>query len=206
MKSFYILFIAIVVSAVSCRTKEGAPGPAGESNLTQQGSVTGTLAYVDYQGNPISVPFSYSYYESASDNKFYYDVNGKKNYQIEFFRRDLKDYNNYINFSNLYGFNVNNQFNSPSGGIFQFSLVKIIDNNLFEFSGYFNSSNQNSTYVITNYSFDATTGRLIFDFVLTFDALSIDSSTRYNRTQAATLTGRVDVILNRTQVYTTPPL
>jgi len=42
--------------------------------------------------------------------------NGKKNYQIEFFRRDLTDYNNYIKFSNLYGFNVNSQFKAPTGG------------------------------------------------------------------------------------------
>ena len=189
MKSFYLLVLALIVSVTSCRTKEGTPGPAGASSLTQQGSVTGTLAYVDYQGNSVSIPFSYGYFESLSDNKFYYDENGKKNYQIEFFRRDLTDYNNYITFSNLHGFNVNNQFNAPTGGI-------------FEFSASFDASNPNSSYTIINYNFDATTGRLIFDYTLTFDALSINTSTRYNRTQSATVTGKVDVMLNRTQTYT----
>lgn len=83
-------------------------------------------------------------------------------------------------------------------------MVKLINNNLFEFSAYFDPSNQNSSYTITNFSYDVTTGRLIFDFALTFDALSINSSTRYNRTQSATVAGRVDVILNRTQTYNAP--
>jgi len=78
MKTFYLLLLVLAISAVSCRTKEGEPGPARATNLTQQGSITRTLAYVDYQGNAIRVPFSYGYFESLSDNKFYYDEKWQK--------------------------------------------------------------------------------------------------------------------------------
>jgi hypothetical protein len=203
MKSLYILLVAIAVCTVSCRTKEGAPGPSGESTLTQQGTISGSLAYVDYQGNPISVPFSYSYFASLAGNKFSYDENGKKNYLVQLFRRDLKDNNNYIGFYNLLGYNVNNQFNAPSSGDFDFSLVKIINNNLFEFNAYFYSTNTTtlSTYTITNYNLNATTGRLTFDFEIVFDPNSIDDSVRYNYEVVAIVTGKVDVILNRTPLY-----
>ncbi|HSY61780.1 MAG TPA: hypothetical protein VK796_07880 [Cytophaga sp.] len=204
MKSFYILLLVLAVSAVSCVTKDGAPGPAGASSLAQQGTISGTLAYVDNDGNAVSAPFSYGYFESASDNKFYYDEAGKQNYQIQLVRRDLKDYNNYINFSNLAGFNISNQFEAPTSGSFDFSLVKVIGGELFEFEGSFSASSSTSSYSITNYSFDATTGRLIFDFVLNIDPADINSSDQYDDTQSATVTGRVDVILNRTLIYTTP--
>jgi hypothetical protein len=204
MKSFYILLLILAVSAVSCVTKDGEPGPAGASSLAQQGAITGTLAYVDNDGNAVSVPFSYGYFESASDNKFFYDETGKKNYQIQLVRRDLKDYNNYIDFTNLAGFNISNQFNAPTSGSFDFSVVKIIGGELFEFEASFDASSTTSAYTITNYSFDATTGRLIFDYVLNIDQSDIGYSYKYDDTQSATVTGRVDVILDRTLIYTTP--
>ena len=61
MKPLYILFIAAAICTISCRAKQGDPGPAGTTGATgatgadgagtldKQGSVTGTLAYVDYK-------------------------------------------------------------------------------------------------------------------------------------------------------------
>lgn len=198
MKSLYILLVAIAVSATACKTKVGEPGPAGEAGLAQQGKVSGTLAYIDRQGNPVSVPFAYSYYESLTDNMFYYNENNS-NYGLHCHRRDLKDYNNYVAFSYLEGGKANGQFMPPTSGTIEFSLLKVMGDELFEFKGGFDiaSSTTNSSYTITNFVFDPTTGRANYDFVLTFDPQDISSETRYDASTPATLTGRIDVTLNR---------
>lgn len=205
MKSLYILLVAIAVSAASCTTKEGAPGPAGESGLAQQGKVSGTLEYVDRSGNALSIPFEYAYYESLSDNKFYYDEDNAI-YGLNAFRRDLKDYNNYISFSDLVGGKPNGQFTTPASGYFEFSLLKVRGNDLFEFHAGFDASDANSSYTITNFVFDPTTGRTIYDFVLTFDPSAINYDGKYDETQTATVTGRIDVILNRVAAPSTQQL
>lgn len=205
MKSLYILLVAIAVSAASCMTKEGAPGPSGQNGLAQQGKVSGTLAYKDNAGNAISVPFSYSYYESLSDNTFFYD-DAKAVYQLNCYRRDLKDYNNYMNLTNLAGGKIAGDFEAPTSGYFDFRLVKLMSNNdLFEFYGYFDATDPNSSYSITNFVFNTNTGRLIYDYELTFAPASIDWTTRYDDAEYATVTGHVDVTLNRTQSYNAPP-
>lgn len=199
MKSLYILLLAIAVSVASCKTKEGEPGPAGESGLAQQGKVSGTLDYKDHDGNSVSIPFEYSYYESITDNQYNYEeIQG--GYLLNFFRRSLKDNNNFVTFSNLAGGKANGQFTAPLSGSFEFSLVKVMGNDLFEFNGYFDASNQNSTYTITNFFFDPTTGRTTFDFELSFDPSSIGYEGRYDDAEYATVTGKIDVILNRTKL------
>ena len=71
MKSFYLLLIGSVISFTACRTKEGEPGPAGESNLNKQGSMSGTLTYFDHKGAQVVQNFDYNYY-----NKLNYNIIG----------------------------------------------------------------------------------------------------------------------------------
>ncbi|WP_018342444.1 hypothetical protein [Cytophaga aurantiaca] len=203
MKSLYIVLVALVVGATSCGTKEGAPGPSGQNGLAQQGKVSGTLAYVDHSGQAVSIPFEYDYYETLSDNKFYYDE-ANTVYGLNAFRRDLKDYKNYVSFSNVVGGKANGQFTAPTSGYFEFSLLKVQGDDLFEFYGSFDASNTTSSYTITNFVFDPTTGRTIYDFVLTFDPSNINFEGKYDETTTATVTGRIDVILNRVAVPNPP--
>jgi hypothetical protein len=62
MKSLYLLFITLFVSVVSCRTKDGAPGPAGENELTQQGSITATISFTDESGANVVKTAKYEYF------------------------------------------------------------------------------------------------------------------------------------------------
>lgn len=182
MKSFYLLLIAGVISFTSCRTKEGEPGPAGESSLNKQGSVTGTITYTDDNGNDATTSFNYGYFESLENNKYYwYDEDGEY-YGIQFERRDLKDENNYFSFL-IAGDATNGVEDDPYTNYANFSLYKVINNELYEFD--------DDDIEVTNVKLDHTTGRLTFDF-----AGSVYSDGEY-----ATVTGKVDVILNRTREY-----
>lgn len=181
MKSFYLILLASVISFTACRTKEGEPGPAGESSLNKQGSVTGTITYTDNNGDDASTSFNYQYYESLNDNKFYFEDGTNLYYDLNFERRDLKDSRNYFDIE-VSGYGMNGVLDDPTNAYLGFSYFTVINNELYAFYG---SENVD----ITNVSLDETTGRLIFDF--TGDA-SLDGN-------SGTVTGRVDVILNRSR-------
>ena len=177
MKSLYLLLLTLMISVVSCRTKDGAPGPAGETNLTQQGFVSGTITYAGSNGN-VNVPFKYEYFESLSDNKFYYYDQGSEYYEASFVRRDPKDsYNTF--WVELSGNSTAGVEADPGYTSMSFNFVTLINNELVEFSG--------NAPTITNVSLDPTTGRLTFDYTCT---ASFNGG-------SGTLTGKVDVILNR---------
>jgi hypothetical protein len=182
MKSFYLLLLTLAVSAVSCRTKDGEPGPAGESTLNKQGSISGTITYADNDGNDKTTSFNYQYFESLEDNKFYYEDDGSLSYyNVEFQRRDLKDNNNYFNIE-FSGNGTDGIENLPANNYVNFSMFTLINNELYEFSSSYNS------FEITNFSLDHTTGRLLFDY---------SGNVYYSGENTATVTGRVDVILNK---------
>lgn len=184
MKSLYILLLALAVSAVSCRTKEGEPGPAGESSLNKQGSITGTITYTDDDGNDATAPFNFEYYESLSDNQFYYGDSEGEYYELAFGRRALNDNNNFFNIE-AYGSVTNGVEEEPSYSNINFSFLTIINNELYEF--------YDNGFEISNVSLDPVTGRLTFDF---------SGTTYYGYDDnLASITGRVDVILNRSNSY-----
>lgn len=181
MKTFYLLLIASVISFTACRTKDGEPGPAGESSLMKQGSISGTIAYTDDNGNDATTSFNYQYYESLEDNQFSYEGGSLSYYNVNFQRRDLKDNNNYFNFE-CTGNGSDDIENLPANNYVNFSLFTLINNELYEFRASYNS------FAITNLSLDPTTGRLLFDY---------SGNVYYDGDNTATVTGRVDVILNR---------
>lgn len=184
MKTFYLLLIASVICFTACRTKEGEPGPAGESFLNKQGSVSGTITYTDDDGNDATTSFNYQYYESLYDGRFYYEDNeGEIDYGVDVTRRDLRDENNTFNFKV-----ERNEFagidDAPHLTSMESSFFVVINNELVEFhSGWAYGTE------ITNFTLDPLTGRATFDFSGTVDKNGED----------ATITGRVDVILNRTR-------
>jgi hypothetical protein len=181
MKSFYLLLIALAISAASCRTKEGEPGPAGESSLNKQGSITGTIKYTDDNGDEATVPFNYQYFESLEDNGFYYEEEGSESYyEVSFRRRDLKDVNNYFNIQG-YGYGMNGAEDAPSYLNINFSFLTVINNELYEFD-------EMNDVEIENISLDPATGRLTCDF---------SGIVYYDNESSASVTGKVDVLLNR---------
>jgi hypothetical protein len=184
MKSLYLLVVVAVISFTSCRTKEGAPGPAGETNLIKQGFIAGTVTYTNSNGNNAQAPFSYTYYESLDDNKFYFDDDSEGDYyEVSFDRRDLKDNNNNFSFD-VYGYGTNGEEEDPESGDMNFSVRTIVNGELLEFYG--------SGGTITNVNLNPATGRLTFDYT--------NSSVQFAN-GPATLTAKVDVILYRSPNY-----
>ncbi|HSY61782.1 MAG TPA: hypothetical protein VK796_07890 [Cytophaga sp.] len=180
MKSFYFLLI-LAIGIVSCRTKQGEPGPSGASILNQQGSVSGTITYSINDGttNVDSVPFKYIYYTSLDKNKFYFDNSDGDYYELSFERRDSKDDNNYFDLD-CYGNGTDGVENDPNYINVNFSFVTIINNKLYEFDC--------SDGTVTNFKLDSATGRATFDY--TNDSVEFDNGT-------ASITLKVDVILYR---------
>jgi hypothetical protein len=201
MKSLYILLLTLAVSAVSCKTKEGEPGPAGESSLNKQGAISGKLTYVDHNGDPLEQSFSYEYFETLS--QAFYTINEDNGqYVISISRRDLKDYGKGF-LINLYG--STDQSGNPivaSQGSIGFSYLNVINNYLFSFVTdggegplYFDSGKSSTTGEISNFNFNETTGRLIFDYTFTVSPDDIGNWTKYDGDTPATITGHVDVVV-----------
>ncbi len=218
MKSLYLLFIAVAICTVSCRAKKGDPGPAGTTGATgatgadgtgtldKQGSITGTLAYVDYKDSALSIPFTYEYITSLEDSEYEIDTEDGTSYSINTLTRvDAKDYEKYLTFS-FYGDYGNDGIQTPNYGYVTFSYVTKVNNSLFEFLTsdgdgdtdlYFNSDGSSSTCDFTNFKLDTISGRLTFGYTLHIDPSNIDSNDQYDSNTPATITGNVDVILNR---------
>ncbi|HSY61779.1 MAG TPA: hypothetical protein VK796_07875 [Cytophaga sp.] len=196
MKAFYLLLIVAIFGATSCRTKDGAPGPAGESSLNKQGSMNGTLTYYDHNGAQVVKNFDYNYYETVTDNQFYYYKNNSGEYDITLKRRDLKDKNSYFSFD-IQGYGGADEITpaAPFNGNMEFSLVTVINNSVFDFNTSFYVGDASSTFDVTNFSLDTLTGRMIFDYTSTVSYNDMDGDT-YN-TNDATLNGHVDIILSR---------
>ena len=187
MKSFYLILIALVAITFSCKTKtkDGAPGPAGQDAYQKQGFVSGTLTFTDEANKQQTTTFNYEYFGSLSDSQILYDTTTNApnfTYQLKANRRDLKDSSSYIDFT-VNGVGVNKIIGIiPSGSNVNFHLDKIINNKLYEFI-----SSGNKT-IITNMNFDFTTNHLTFDYTCT----SVDCGVN----QSGTVVGKVDVILN----------
>jgi hypothetical protein len=180
MKSFYLLLL-LTVSVISCRTKQGEPGPSGASILNQQGSVSGTITYSINNGttNVDSVPFKYTYFKSLDNNKFYFDNSDGDSYELSFERIDSKDNNNYFDLD-CSGSGTDGVEEDPSYSNLNFSFVTVINNVLYEFNA--------SDGTITNFTLNPSTGRVTFDYAN--DSVELDNGT-------ASITLKVDVILNR---------
>lgn len=194
MKTFYLLLMAAVITVTSCRTKEGEPGPAGESSLQKQGSVSGSIAYVDANGDSVNLPFNYEYFESLSNSTFTYDQYG---FSADFQRRGANDENNSIEFRNFQGDKMNGSFSTPEYFNFNFSTVKNLNNELFNFSSGFYAGDAQSTCEISNFSLDTLSGRLVFDFKSDYDPYDIYSDSRYDFSTHALVKGHVDVTVYR---------
>lgn len=171
----------MAMAAVSCRTKDGAPGPAGENTLTQNGSISGKVTFMDDSGKTVNSTFKYEYYETLIDNRFYiYDAGADSDYEITISRRAADDSYNYCNFS-MAGYNdmVAGTDEDPYSTYADFTFVTISNGTLYEF-------NETNT-TITNLQLDPTTGRLTFNF----------TSTMYYSNGTANVSGTVDVTVYR---------
>lgn len=190
--------MAMTVAVMSCRTKDGEPGPAGVSDLSKQGVMSGTLSYVDNDGNPLKESFSYEYYETLLDA--YYKNTDDNSYTLSFSRRDLKDYQKDFKFT-LYG-NTDQSGNplTPQEGDLRFSYLSVNGNNLFSFnisggsggSIYFGSESS-TTCNISNFSYNEATGRLVFDYNIS--VYPYDIVDRYDSDTYAQIDGHVDVVV-----------
>ena len=178
MKSLCLILIAFAVSAASCRKKDSQPAPARESLLNKQGSISGTITYID-NGSNVTTDFDYQYFDSIQENKFYYIKNGfDAYYGLSFGRKDLNDKNNYFNFY-IEGNSINGIENDPNYVSNHFLLRKVINNKIEEF---YIDGNQSQ---VTNLTLDDSTGRLICDFYLPV----------YHGGSLGSIAGKVDVIL-----------
>jgi hypothetical protein len=189
MKKVFILTLLLTVFGAvhSCRTKDGAPGPTGPSDLINQGSVSGTLYYLNYLGDSVKQPFNYQYYTSLVNNEYnFYDTNIVKTtngyyasgYSFEFTRRDIADSSNNFTFSVANGYDTLDQPASPKFFTMNFSFIENLNNNIFNFNApgvYFsnNLSYNNSSCKISNFKLDTLTGRLTFTFVATYQPYDI---------------------------------
>ena len=189
----------MAIAVTSCRTKEGEPGPAGESLLSKQGAISGTISYLDINGKPLTESFSYEYFETLSDT---YYTSDNENYSIRFSRRDLKDYQKTCEFTLDGSLDQSGNLTVPEGGGLKFYYLSVANNNLFSFSIYggsggflYFSGESQTTGVISNFSFNKTTGRLIFDYTLSVHPNDINYSDRYNNTTFAEINGHVDIVV-----------
>ena len=207
MKNTYILLIAIAVTMLSCRTKEGEPGPAGESALSKQGVISGKISYVNMDGQPLNETFSYEYYESLADA---YVIDNEDSYTISFSRRDLKDWDKKFEF-NLYG-STDQSGNpvAPTEGDLNFSYLSVTNNKLFSFHTdggeggyvYFYEGTEGTSCDISNFSFNVATGRLLFDYKVVCTPDDISYYDRPNEDTEATIEGHVDVIVLNKKMQT----
>jgi hypothetical protein len=194
MKKILLLIFVLSSLFLSCKTKEGEPGPAGDNALNKDGSISGTIYYNYANGDTAIVPFNYEYYESELD--FYAELDTLYDtYKIRFKRRELKEINSYT-FIELYGaLDANNKpldadFNDIS--FQQFNLVKKINNKLFKFAFY---NLYSSTGSITDFVFDEKTGKLFYNY--TFDVSPSDISSNYavDGVTTAKIVGNVNLTL-----------
>lgn len=187
MKPFYLILIALFTITGSCKkAQDGAPGPAGLDAYPKQGNISGKLTFTDEANKPQATTFDYEYYESLSDGQIIYDTTTNApnfTYALKVNREDLKDSDNYIDFT-VNGTGANKIVDIiPSGSNIEFHLDQIINNKLYQFSS------TGTKTIITNMKFDFTTNHLRFDFTCT----SVDCGVN----QSGTVVGKVDVILNR---------
>ncbi|MFN8415691.1 MAG: hypothetical protein U0U66_05115 [Cytophagaceae bacterium] len=203
-----LLMLAMAAAFTSCRSGDaGEPGPAGSDNLNKQGSISGTFNYSYYNeytatNDTLILPFNFEYYESEQDNLYGYTVDPQSqavvSHNYEFSRRSLKDNYDYMYITYNYGV--------PSGPIpsdfeIELGLSRILANNgVYGFGSYsnFNGSSDLSTLVISNYNFNASTGALIFDFVMEIDPYfntyyGVNNYVSYR----PKVTGHVDVVLRK---------
>jgi len=206
MKTFYLLLLALSVCAVSCRTKEGAPGPAGADadGLNKQGSISGTLRTTNSLGDSVVFPFQFNYYESLDENS--YSEYKVSLFTFDFKRRSLKNANNYFIMSG----GPIAKTATPTNLTVDFSLEELNANNTyFSFTdrtcstdcfetvyfGPYTATAVTPVIAYSNYSFDFATGHLFFNFKLTYPS----ANNSFNK--ASVVQGTVDVILNQ---YITP--
>jgi hypothetical protein len=210
MKTLYVLLIALSFAMVSCRAKQGDPGPAGAngangadgvSTLTKQGSISGTLGYVDYKDSALSLPFSYEYSESLIESEYEVYTGDGTYYGINVTRRDPKDSEKKLIFYFEGDLNNDGSFGSPYYATVDFSYATLINKALFEFDDNDNDGDDAISFdtesSITNFALDTATGRLTVTYDIQYSASDILSDDQYDDSTPATLTGSVDVILNR---------
>ena len=100
--------------------------------------------------------------------------------------------------------------NSISPTIFTggFSISANLNNNLFNFSDggglvySGNTAGYGTTCSISNFSLDTLTGKLMFNFVITYNPYDITPATQYDYSNPAILKGAVNVVLLRRQPST----
>jgi len=212
MKTLYLLLIALSFAMVSCRAKQGDPGPAGAngsngangadgvSTLTKQGSIAGTLGYVNYKDSALSLPFSYEYSESLAQSEYEVYTGDGTYYGINITRRDPKDSEKKLIFYFEGNVNSDGTFASPYYATVDFSYAAVINNSLFEFDDNDNDGDDAISFDtgnITNFALDTATGRLTVTYDIQYSASDILYADQYDGSTPATLSGSLDVIINR---------
>jgi len=218
MKTLYLLLVVLVFTTTSCFTKTGDPGPTGTvgttgttgaNTLDKQGTIAGTLEYVDYKDSALSLPFSYQYTESVLSQSTYSIDTTKTSYKIYIERRDPADSEKRFGLT-LYGAISNGLFTIPNSGDVDFSYVSLINNNLFEFNDitpedgtpeetvYFSPDyNTETTCQFSGFNLDTLTGRLTFQYEISYSSDNIDYNDEYDSTTPAIVSGSVDVVLTK---------
>jgi len=227
MKTYYLLLVAAVMCVMSCKTKQGDPGPTGAAGANgtaganglnpaiKQGSITGTFSYVDHKDSALSLPFNYEYASSVVQSEYSLTKSQGSMYSISVKRRDILDTTQKLGFVLFGNINGDGSFAPPVSGSFDFSYVTTINKSLFEFSGLDHSTSQQqvrfypqslSTCAISNLVLDTLSGRVTFQYTITYSPQDINYNDAYNNTTPATVTGSVDAILNRNRLSVLMPM
>jgi hypothetical protein len=206
MKKSYLIIATLIMTLffAACKKKEvvGPTGPKGNDGLLQDGFISGKINGKTSTGDTIIETFSYSYYNTVLESNFDRDSSGGykfSNFNIR--RRDLENNNDYFNISanNVYDtsavphrndFIIDLHFEKDfgTGKILQFYTLDNTPKKVAE-NFYYNYSD--SQFEITNYSFNAFTGALKFNYKMDLDYFENSSG------NPATVTGSVDVNLKR---------
>jgi len=206
MKKSYLIIatLLMMVFFAACKKKEvvGPTGPKGNDALFQEGLITGKINGNTQDGDTINETFSYSYYETVLESTFERDTTDGYVYSnFDFRRRSAVNKNDYFTFSayNVYDtsavphsqdFIIDLHFEKDfgNGKILQFYTL---DNTPKKVAQYLNFYYTPSQLEITNYSFNAFTGALKFNYKINLKDFENSSN------NPATITGSVNVTLKR---------
>lgn len=191
--------IAIMAVCIfSCRTKDGAPGPAGESAYNKQGTISGTLRYLTIKGDSAIIPFNFDSYYSVNASTFKYDnIEGNPFYRADVSRFQAKERDNAVYFSAFGNLDASGKPQVPEFPRFEFNYAGVIKGQLFEFYANPFYGDSQSSMTITNFNLDTLSGRMVYDYMIDIAPSDISNQYRHDEVSHATIKGRVDVVLNR---------
>jgi hypothetical protein len=175
--------------------KDGEPGPAGDNSLLKQGNVSGTMYYKYMNGDTAIVPFNHEYYESINYNTFAYDSITNNEFEIDFYRGQLKEANSYLYF-NLQGYlDANNFFQIPIYNYANFELINKYKNKVYNWN--FDIYSQHIT--ITDFKMDVKTGVASYNYTIDIPPSDIYFNDKADDVTHFIIKGSVNVTLDENE-------